>query len=146
MIITAYLKKEHRECDNSFAQAEEAASRGDWGATKVHFDTFSHQTLTHFKKEEEQLFVAFEGQTGNTQGPTMVMRHEHNQVRGLIEKMTHEVEVKNKENFLSLCESLMILLQQHNMKEEQMLYAMCDRLLPVATKEELIESMGRIEG
>jgi iron-sulfur cluster repair protein YtfE (RIC family) len=34
----------------------------------------------------------------------------------------------------------MILLQQHNMKEEQMLYAMCDRVL-AAQAGELVEKM-----
>jgi len=145
MIISAYLREDHRECDNAFAKAEEAAGRGDWEATRVNFELFATQTLTHFKKEEEELFVAFEGQTGNSQGPTMVMRYEHTQVRGLIERMDGAIVAKNQETFLSLCESLMILLQQHNMKEEQMLYAMCDRLLAATLKEELIGKMKKVE-
>jgi len=35
----------------------------------------------------------------------------------------------------------MILLQQHNMKEEQMLYAMCDRVIPQDVKAQTIEKM-----
>ena len=38
----------------------------------------------------------------------------------------------------------MILLQQHNMKEEQMLYAMADRLFAPNIKEELIEKMEKV--
>ncbi len=144
MIITAYLREEHRECDTLFAKAEEAASKADWDTAGVHFREFADETLLHFKKEEEQLFPAFEAQTGNTQGPTMVMRYEHSQVRGLIERMNDAVSTKNKDAFLSLAESLMILLQQHNMKEEQMLYAMCDRLIPVDTKEQLLAVMEKV--
>jgi len=40
---------------------------------------------------------------------------------------------------------MMILLQQHNMKEEQMLYAMCDRVLPPETKEGTLERMKKVE-
>ncbi len=39
---------------------------------------------------------------------------------------------------------MMILLQQHNMKEEQMLYAMCDRTLPQELKEETLEKMKKM--
>ena len=33
------------------------------------------------------------------------------------------------EEFLGQAETLLILMQQHNIKEEQMLYPMCDRAL-----------------
>jgi len=46
---------------------------------------------------------------------------------------------------LSLAESMMILLQQHNMKEEQMLYAMCDRVLAPDEKSGLVEKMEKVE-
>lgn len=76
-----------------------------------------------------------------TQGPTQVMRYEHEQVRNLISNMAEALEKKDKDAALSLAESMMILIQQHNMKEEQMLYAMCDRTLPPEIKESTIETM-----
>lgn len=145
MIISNYMKNEHRECDTYFAKAEEAASLGKWDAAEEHFIAFSNETLTHFKKEEEELFPAFEAQTGNAEGPTQVMRFEHEQVRGLIGKLAEALEAQDKDAYLSLCESMMILLQQHNMKEEQMLYAMCDRVLPPETKEKTMERMKKVE-
>ena len=145
MSIANYLTHEHRACDELFAQAEQAASRADWDAAKDAFEHFAGETLLHFKKEEEELFPAFESHTGNTQGPTMVMRYEHDQVRGLLGKMAEALEKQDKDAFLSLSESMMILLQQHNMKEEQMLYAMCDRLLPTELKERTLEKMQATE-
>lgn len=144
MIISNYLRTEHRECDTYFAKAEEAVAHGNWEDAVNEFETFAHETLQHFKKEEEELFPAFEAQTGQTQGPTMVMRYEHEQVRGLIGKMAHALDDKDKDAYLSLAESMMILLQQHNMKEEQMLYAMCDRMLPPDVKEKTLEAMKQI--
>jgi len=144
MNISQFMTNEHRECDTHFAEAEQAAAKGDWEEAEKAFLRFSDETLTHFKREEDELFVTFESQTGNTQGPTQVMRYEHEQVRGLIGKLAAALEAQDKDAYLSLCESMMILLQQHNMKEEQMLYAMCERLLPPDLKEETLEKMKQV--
>jgi len=138
------MKAEHRECDTLFAVAEEAIALGEWEVANERFLTFSNETLKHFKEEEEALFPAFESATGMTQGPTQVMRYEHEQVRGLIGNMAEAIEKSDKDAALSIAESMMILLQQHNMKEEQMLYAMCDRQLPLALKEEILEQIKKI--
>ncbi len=141
MEISQYLTPEHRECDNIFAEAEQAAAKGDFEKAKEKFLEFADETLLHFKKEEDEFFPLFEEITGSEQGPTMVMKHEHEQVRGLMGKMAQAIENEDKDAYLSLAESMMILLQQHNMKEEQMLYAMADRLLNAEKKEELINKM-----
>jgi hemerythrin-like domain-containing protein len=145
MGISQFMTNEHRECDTVFAAAEQAAANGDWEAAEKAFLEFSNETLTHFKREEEELFPTFEEQTRNTQGPTQVMRYEHEQVKGLIGKLAEALEAQDKDAYLSLCESMMILLQQHNMKEEQMLYAMCERLLPPDLKETTLEKMKQVE-
>ena len=144
MEISYYLTNEHRECDNIFAEAEAAAAKGDFAKTKEKFLEFADETLLHFKKEEEEFFPKFEEITGSSDGPTMVMKYEHEQVRGLMGKMAQAIESEDKDAYLSLAESMMILLQQHNMKEEQMLYAMADRVLDSAAKEELINKMKEV--
>lgn len=139
------MKDEHRECDTLFATAEEAVALNEWEVAEKRFVAFADMTLKHFKKEEEELFPAFEAQTGSSEGPTNVMRFEHEQVKGLIGKMAEALESQDRDAYLSLAESMMILLQQHNMKEEQMLYAMCDRVLPPAIKEETLDKMKAVE-
>jgi hemerythrin-like domain-containing protein len=144
MIISQFMTQEHRDCDSSFAEAEQAAASEDWTKAEENFLIFSNDTLRHFKREEDELFPAFEAQTGSSEGPTQVMRYEHEQVKGLIGKLAHALESQDKDAYLSLCESMMILLQQHNMKEEQMLYAMCDRVLPPETKASTLEKMKKV--
>ena len=144
MIISNHMKAEHRECDTLFAAAEEAIALGEWDIASERFLSFANETLRHFKEEEEALFPAFESATGMTEGPTQVMRYEHEQVRGLIGNMAEAIEKSDKDAALSIAESMMILLQQHNMKEEQMLYAMCDRQLPPSLKEETLEQIKKI--
>ncbi|MFK5976660.1 MAG: hemerythrin domain-containing protein [Sulfurovum sp.] len=141
MIISTYMKNEHRECDTLFAQAEQAVASNDWSSAKSAFESFRDDTLLHFQKEENELFVKFEEATGMSEGPTQVMRYEHEQVRGLLSKLEDALSNSDRDSYLSIAEAMMILLQQHNMKEEQMLYAMCDRVLPVETKEDIIETM-----
>jgi len=145
MIITNYMRDEHRACDELFADAEKSVIDGDFTKAEEQFLLFANETLKHFKKEEDELFVVFESITGNTEGPTRVMRFEHEQVRGVIGKMAEAIENRDKDSYLSLAESIMILLQQHNMKEEQMLYAMCDRVIPQDKKEDTIKNMDKIE-
>ncbi len=140
MDISNYMREEHRHCDEAFAKAEQAVNAGDFEAAFGHFQDFMIDTLKHFDKEEEILFPAFEAATLSTEGPTQVMRYEHNQVRGLLEQIKDAIDKKDKDRFFSAADTLMILLQQHNMKEEQMLYAMCDRVLSEQAPE-LIEKM-----
>jgi len=138
--ISNYMRDEHRMCDESFAKAEQAVNNGDFKEAFEHFEKFMIDTLKHFDKEEEILFPKFEEVTLSTEGPTQVMRYEHNQVRGLLEQLKDAIDKEDKDRFFSVADTIMILLQQHNMKEEQMLYAMCDRVL-AAQASELVKKM-----
>ena len=140
MEISNYMRDEHRMCDESFAKAEQAVNNGDFKEAFEHFEKFMIDTLKHFNKEEEILFPKFEEATLSTEGPTQVMRYEHNQVRGLLEQLKDAIDKEDKDRFFSVADTIMILLQQHNMKEEQMLYAMCDRVL-AAQASELVKKM-----
>ncbi len=129
MFITQYLADEHRKCDQFYADVEKAVSEGNWEEAERLFDLFKEKTLLHFRKEEEVLFPEFEMRTGITMGPTQVMRFEHQQARDLIQRLEEALKNRNKEEFLSVGESFMVLIQQHNMKEEQILYPMSDQHL-----------------
>ena len=124
--ISSFLTSDHRACDNEFANLENAIASLDWEEAKSQFDKFSADLLHHFDMEEKVMFPVFEEVTGMTQGPTMVMRMEHSQMRNILDDLKADIEKKDKNHFFGVSESLMMLMQQHNMKEEQMLYAMAD--------------------
>jgi len=145
MNISDYMKPEHRACDNLFAEAEGAVINGNFAAAETFFTQFSDETLRHFHKEESVLFPTFEEVTGMREGPTQMMRQEHEQMRELISRLGKAVEAKDKDTYIAVAEPLMILMQQHNMKEEQMLYAMCDRSIPDESKEDTISQMNQLE-
>ncbi|WP_345984820.1 hemerythrin domain-containing protein [Sulfurimonas sp. HSL-1656] len=129
MMILEFLRDDHRKCDSAFADTESAVAKGDLATAREAFERFNSETLHHFAMEEEILFPAFEQRSGMQGGPTQVMRMEHEQVRGLLERMRTALDNGDSNGFLGMAESMMILLQQHNMKEEQMLYPACDHTL-----------------
>jgi hemerythrin-like domain-containing protein len=138
--ISQYLTHEHHHCDDLFAQAEEAASRGNWAEAKEGFGRFRQSTEAHFEMEEKVLFPAFENATGMSLGPTQVMRMEHQQMRGVFDQMAAAAGQQDADQYLGLSETLLMLMQQHNLKEEQILYPMADQAL-AGQSDALIGSM-----
>ena len=127
--ITDRFAAHHKHCDETFAAAEDLAARGRWDEARAAFKSFDDDMALHFASEEERLFPAFEARTGMRSGPTVVMRMEHAQMRELLSRMRDALEAKDAAAFAGAAETLLILMQQHNMKEEQILYPMCDRAL-----------------
>jgi iron-sulfur cluster repair protein YtfE (RIC family) len=129
MSITASLLQHHKHCDELFADAENACSKEDWPAGEQGFVRLRGQLETHFASEEEILFPAFEAATGMTSGPTAIMRGEHRGMRELLAQMQGALAARDSEAFAGGAGTLLILMQQHNVKEENILYPMCDNAL-----------------
>ena len=129
MSIRDILTDDHRHCDDLFAAAEQAAGQNDPMGAKAAFQQFRQAMQAHFTTEEGTLFPAFEERTGMRMGPTQVMRMEHAQMLSLMQEAVQALDDGRAEDFLGQCETLLIMMQQHNMKEENMLYPMCDQHL-----------------
>lgn len=127
--IADYLSSDHQRCDNLFVAAETAASEHQQTAANEAFSAFQEAMLHHLEMEESILFPAFELATGSNMGPTRIMRMEHAQMRELFTRMQDALTANDMDAFSGQAETLLILMQQHNLKEEQMLYPMSDRAL-----------------
>jgi len=127
--ISIYLTEDHRHCDMLLAQAEELVVEKKFKAAIDAIEEFSKAMFHHLEREELILFPAFEERTGMTEGPTQMMRMEHNQMRQLIEQLNKAIIAEDERKFFGLSETLLIFVQQHNSKEEQMLYQMADKHL-----------------
>jgi len=141
--ILAFLGTDHRACDDLFASAEAAVAQKNWDSARSVFEHFQAAMAHHLAMEEEVLFPAFEARTGMSSGPTEVMRMEHQQMRGLLHDMGRAVLDANQTSYLGLSETLNMLMQQHNLKEENMLYPMSDQVLG-GERDGLIRSMEAI--
>ncbi|MBF0296397.1 MAG: hemerythrin domain-containing protein [Magnetococcales bacterium] len=122
--LKEFMSTDHTRCDELYAEAENAARAGDAAATRRLFQSFETGMVHHFGMEENGFFPAFEQATGMTQGPTMVMRMEHRQMLGIISQMSQALKQEDLQAWLRGGSTLMVLMRQHNIKEEQMLYPM----------------------
>jgi hemerythrin-like domain-containing protein len=119
-----FFTADHRACDQLWVAVEDAAEAGDASAAQAAFAAFDAATRRHFDIEELVLFPALEEATGVTMGPTRVMRMEHEQMRGLLSRMATAASSSDLDALVEHGDTLLMLTQQHNLKEEGMLYPM----------------------
>ncbi|MCX7192322.1 MAG: hemerythrin domain-containing protein [Proteobacteria bacterium] len=140
--LAEYMSTDHKACDAAFALAEEAALDNHWEQAQTAFNAFSDNTGRHFRMEEEALFPAMLN-AGGPAGPVQMMLMEHAQMNDLIEQMAVALANKNAKTYGGLSETLLIVMQQHNLKEEQILYPIADRVL-AAERESLLTRLKAI--
>lgn len=124
--IKSLMADDHLRCDNFFTDVERAIAAREWERANAYFNSFFESVEQHFVAEETHLFPAFEAKSGMTRGPTQVMRDEHVQMRELMSAARDALAAKDADEYLGHAETLLIMMQQHNMKEENVLYPMCD--------------------
>lgn len=127
--IRSFMTDDHRRCDDLFADAEQAVGKHELAAAEAAMVHFRNAMLAHFDTEEKTLFPSFEAKTGMSMGPTQVMRMEHVQLRTLLNDAVDALKARNSDDYLGIAETLVIMMQQHNLKEENILYPMCDQHL-----------------
>ncbi|HUW26894.1 MAG TPA: hemerythrin domain-containing protein [Gallionella sp.] len=137
--IAEFMTADHSACDNEFAVAEQAALAGNWSETEAAFNTFRDDMARHFRMEEEVLFPTL-ASAGGPAGPVHVMLMEHEQIKELLKQMGMAVERKDAQQYSGLSETLLMVMQQHNHKEENILYPITDQIL-AAQRETLLGQM-----
>ena len=128
--LAEYFGGDHSDCDNKWARVENLLDNGDDAALKKAWQEFDQATRRHLSMEEEVFFPAFEAASGmGLSGPTAVMREEHMQMRALLDQIGFNIEEGDTDEALDLGDTLHMLTQQHNIKEEGMLYPMAENVL-----------------
>ncbi len=126
--LSHLMSEHHKLCDDLFASIESAVAAGDWPTAKAGAERLVAAVEWHFDAEERLLFPPLEDATGGG-GPPAVMRFEHQQLRELLAEWARAVATQDRAAFGEHSEGLLILLQQHNAKEENILYPMCEQFL-----------------
>ena len=139
--ISAFLGEDHKRCDDLYAEAEAAALAGNAKRAASLFAMFHTGMTRHLSMEEDGLFPRLDERMGFAgQGPTAVMREEHAQMRGLLVRMGEAIQGGDLASFTDGCETLLILMEQHNMKEEEVLYPMMDQIF-AGEEEDLLKQL-----
>jgi len=138
MTINQFMTADHRDCDEQFAELENIVDQANFEGAKAMFEEFHTHMLKHFDMEEQVMFPQYQNCEGGHCDPTPVMLMEHNQMRAIFTQMNDAINENDKEKFLGQSEALLFTMQQHNMKEEQMMYNMADQAL---NSEDIIAQM-----
>lgn len=124
------LVRQHRDCDQALEDLEACLRNTDWEAAAGAFARLDAALQGNFSAEEDRLFPAFEQVAGSACGPTAMMRHEHDEVRGLLDNAREWLELRDANALAAEIDTLVVLLQQHNLKEENVLFPMCRARVP----------------
>lgn len=126
--LVEYFTTDHHRCDEVWAEVE-AASNGEDDVFLGAWSRFDASLRRHLQMEEEVLFPAFEGATGMAGGPTYMMRMEHTQMRAVLDEMGRLAAAGDRAGVMDQGDTLLMLIQQHNMKEEGLLYPMAENVV-----------------
>ncbi len=128
--IEEFFTGDHRECDAAWAAVESAVGKGDPAKARALWEAFEARMRRHLAMEEEVLFPAIEAATGmRGQGPVSMMRREHEQMRLLLTEMTRRAASGDFQGVLDQGDTLLMVIQQHNAKEEGVLYPLAGSVL-----------------
>lgn len=127
--VSHYLTDDHSRCDHLLGACEAALAAKDWAAADEAFPTLRDAILRHFSMEEEVQFPEIEERNPVAAGPAGVMRMEHQQMRQLLTELEQALGHRSRATCLGAMETLNMLAQQHNAKEEGILYPLADDVL-----------------
>ena len=128
--LETFFREDHRACDALWSELESAVDAGDDARARSLWERFDARMRRHLAMEEEVLFPAFEQASGMMGGgPTAVMRMEHEQMRGVLAEMGRAAQGGDFEAVADHGDTLLMLIQQHNAKEEGVLYPMASQVL-----------------
>ncbi|MCG6862179.1 MAG: hemerythrin domain-containing protein [Chromatiaceae bacterium] len=127
--ISGYMTDDHRRCDHLLAACEAGVSARSWPALEEAADGLGSALERHFKLEEEVLFPELEQVDARSRGPVGVMRMEHAQMRKMISELATAARERDSDRCFGILETLHMFIQQHNTKEEGVLYPLADGAL-----------------
>ncbi len=133
--ITDSFTDDHHRCDRLLAEAERRVGTQDWSAAGLAARELSVALDRHFTLEEETLFPAVAQVFKVAEQPIQIMVAEHAQMRALLADLDETIVARDQAAYLGIIETLHFLIQQHNYKEERVLYPMADGALPTRAAE-----------
>lgn len=127
--IFTMLAHDHDMHDALFAQACGQVIGHDWPSAARSLAQLRSIIGRHLEAEETLVFAAYDQVVGSMAASTAILRAEHRQVAGVLERMIASLEQRDRSAFLKHAGTLRLVLQLHKEKEEHVFYPMAERLL-----------------
>jgi regulator of cell morphogenesis and NO signaling len=141
--ISTMFDEDHERLDALF-KSYQTLKRTDFPKAKSAFLEFKAGLQRHVVWEEDVLFPLWERKSGMTGGgPTIVMRSEHQEIGEWLEAIHRKILAQNPETEREE-ETLLDLLDRHNMSEEEVLYPEMDRMISAEERETAFRAMEHI--
>ena len=128
--ISNFMSDDHRRCDDVFAEVEQALAAGDWAAASERFSIFTRACWCTSRPRKRCCFRPLSARPALTMGPTQVMRNEYVQMRALMDAAAASLAAGDAEGYSGNAETLLIMMQQHNMKEKTSSIRCATSILP----------------
>jgi regulator of cell morphogenesis and NO signaling len=137
--VNEALSWDHDRLDDLEARAFKARESGDFAEAKALYTVFAFGLRRHIRFEEELLFPQFEAKAGFPveNGPTAVMRDEHREILQCLDRIESAIG-DGAAPLESLRHALHLVLGNHNLKEENIVYPMTDRALGAQDGDALV--------
>jgi uncharacterized protein (DUF2249 family)/hemerythrin-like domain-containing protein len=143
--VREFLGDDHRRLDAILREAARLAHAGSFTEAFASFAEFRCGLERHIEMEEHILFPAFEEVTGMRGGPTAVMHEEHLEILRLLNVMGTSLRAEDLAGLLDAVRGFATVIEEHNAKEEGVLYPTVDRGLGSdRERDELVQRMQRI--
>lgn len=137
--VNEALSWDHDRLDDLEDRAFKARARGDFEEAKALYAVFAFGLRRHIRFEEELLFPEFEARAGfpAENGPTAVMRDEHREILVDLDRIEKAIG-DGAAPVDSLRHGLHLVLGNHNLKEEHIVYPMTDQALGELESDALV--------
>jgi len=138
--IREFYEKDHNRLDELFKTFQQL-KRSHPPKAKGVFEEFKFGLERHIVWEEDLLFPLWEKKTGRSEeGPTVVMRGEHRQIKRQLEAIHGKVLQHNSDSDQE-AQALLDVLGSHNRKEERALYPAIDQVASPEDREAVFRNM-----
>lgn len=143
--VNEVLSWDHDRLDALDKAAFEALGNGDLATARALFAHFARGLDRHIRFEEEFLFPAVEARAGFPEhsGPTAVMRAEHVEIRACLVGISGALAADGA-GATQIRSRMLSVLGDHNVKEEQILYPLADRVLGRDGADALVAEIQRL--
>ena len=94
--LLGHMQAHHGRCDQLYADGENFLLDEQIEEGLESIKSFLNEMERHFQMEETMLFPTFEEISGMRQGPTQVMRMEHQQMRNLLARISEALSNGNR--------------------------------------------------
>lgn len=138
--IREFYERDHDRLDELFKTFQQL-KRSDFPKATDAFVEFKFGLERHIVWEEGLLFPLWEKKTGRfEEGPTVVMRGEHRQIKQQLEAIHGKVSQRNPDSDQDE-QALLDILGSHNRKEERALYPAIDQVASPEDRDTVFRNM-----